>query len=221
MTVKNSYTKRHGALGFKLGMIRMPINGKMLAVTAIEMSNCTVTNHIHSDERGYTAVQLGIGSSKSINKPQVEMFKKMNLHSFKHLCEFRILTLDNIAAIGTQITADYFEQTDEKTPMYVDVSATSKGKGTAGGMKRWNFKGLRATHGVSVTHRHIGSTGNRTDPGRVFPGQKMPGHLGSERVTMRTLQVVHVDKVHNVIYVHGSVPGSKGQLVSIRDAVLG
>lgn len=221
MTVKNSYTKRHGALGFKLGMIRMPVNGKMLAVTAIDMSNCTVTNHMHADERGYTSVQLGIGSGKSIKKPQVEMFKKMNLHAFKHLREFRLLTLEGVSDIGTLITADYFEQKDEKSPIYVDISATSKGKGFAGGMKRWNFKGLRATHGVSVTHRHIGSTGNRTDPGRVFPGQKMPGHLGCDKVTMRTLKVVHVDKTHNVIYVHGSIPGSKGQLVSIRDAVLG
>ncbi len=221
MTVKNSYTKRHGALGFKLGMTRMPVNGKMLAVTAIDMSNCTVTNHVTEDQRGYTSVQVGIGSSKSIKKPQTDMFKKMNLHAFKHLREFRVLTLNGSVAIGEQIKASYFAQTDEKKPVYVDIASTSKGKGFAGGMKRWNFKGLRATHGVSVTHRHIGSTGNRTDPGRVFPGQKMPGHLGFERVTMRTLKVAHVDIENNVIYVHGSVPGSKGEVVSIRDAILG
>ena len=220
-TIKDSYSKRHGALGIKLGMIRMPVGDKLLAVTAIDLSDCTVTAHVDTAKRGYSAVQVGVGSSKSINKPQVKMFETLGTKAFKHLREFRVLNLDGAIAAGTQIKADYFKTDDEKKPLYVDVSAESKGKGFAGGMKRWNFHGLRATHGVSVSHRSLGSTGNRTDPGRVFPGRKMPGRLGGEKITVKTLKVVGIDTDNNVIFVHGSVPGSKGGMVTIRDAILG
>lgn len=221
MTIKNSYSKRHGALGIKLGMIRIPVGDKLLAVTAIDLADCTVVAHIDDVKRSYNAVQVGVGSSKSIKKPQIKMFEKLGTKSFKHLKEFRVLTLDGAIAAGEKIDADYFKSSDEKKALYVDVSSESKGKGFAGGMKRWNFHGLRATHGVSVSHRSLGSTGNRTDPGRVFPGRKMPGRLGGEKVTVKTLKVVGIDKEHNVIFVHGSVPGSKGGMVTIRDAILG
>jgi large subunit ribosomal protein L3 len=181
----------------------------------LKVDNCQVVSQKTNEKHGYTAVQLGVGVAKikRLSKAERGHFAAAKVEPKRKLQEFRV-SPENAIPVGAEITVDHFVP-----GQFVDVSGTSMGKGFAGGMKRWNFKGLRATHGVSVSHRSIGSTGNRQDPGKVFKNKKMPGHLGAERVTTQNIQVVKTDKERGLIMVKGSVPGVKGAWVSVRDAV--
>jgi len=164
---------------------------------------------------GYTAVQLAAGKAKAKNKSQAErgQFGRANVEPKAVVREFRV-SADNLLPVGAMISADHFVPGQK-----VDVSGVTIGKGFAGAMKRWNFGGLRATHGVSVSHRSHGSTGQRQDPGKVFKGKKMAGHLGDERVTTQNLQIVRVDAQRGLLFVRGAVPGAEGSWVEVRDAV--
>jgi large subunit ribosomal protein L3 len=168
-----------------------------------------------SDKHGYTALQLGVGSRKPkhTSNPERQRFAKVEIEPKRKIAEFRV-SAENLIEVGSEITADHFVP-----GQFVDVTGDSKGKGFQGAMKRWNFGGLRATHGVSISHRSHGSTGQRQDPGKVFKGKKMAGHLGDERVTTQNLVIAKVDVERGLVMVRGSVPGSKGGWVYIRDAV--
>jgi large subunit ribosomal protein L3 len=163
---------------------------------------------------GYTAVQLAAGATKAKNKSQAVrgQFARAKIEPKAIVREFRVSS-DNLLPVGAELSADHFVVGQK-----VDVAGISIGKGFAGAMKRWNFGGLRATHGVSVSHRSHGSTGQRQDPGRVFPGKKMAGHLGDERVTVQNLQIVRVDAARGLLFVKGAVPGAEGGWVEVRDA---
>jgi len=207
---------RSGLIALKLGMTRIYTEeGTQVPVTVLKVDNCQVVSQKTNEKHGYTAVQLGVGVAKikRLSKAERGHFAAAKVEPKRKLQEFRV-SPENAIPVGAEITVDHFVP-----GQFVDVSGTSMGKGFAGGMKRWNFKGLRATHGVSVSHRSIGSTGNRQDPGKVFKNKKMPGHLGAERVTTQNIQVVKTDKERGLIMVKGSVPGVKGAWVSVRDAV--
>ena len=207
---------RSGLIAQKLGMTRIyTVEGPVVPVTVLQVENCQVVSLKTNDKDGYTAVQLGAGvpKIKRLTKADRGHFAVAKVEPKRKLKEFRV-SPDNVIPVGAEITVDHFV-----AGQFVDVTATSTGKGFAGGMKRWNFKGLRATHGVSVSHRSIGSTGNRQDPGKVFKGKKMPGHLGAETVTTQNIVVVKTDTGRGLIMVRGSVPGVKGAWVSVRDAV--
>jgi large subunit ribosomal protein L3 len=167
------------------------------------------------DKNGYTALQVGVGRAKVKNVSQAERgrFAVAQVEPKRKLAEFRVSD-DALIPVGAEITADHFV-----AGQFVDVTGITTGKGFAGGMKRWNFGGLRATHGVSVSHRSIGSTGGRQDPGKTFKNKKMPGHLGAERVTTQNLRVVQTDVERGLILVEGAVPGVSGGWIYIRDAV--
>jgi len=184
-------------------------------VTVLKVDNCQVVAQKTSDKDGYTALQLGAGipKIKRLTKAERGHFAVAKVEPKRKLKEFRV-SPDNVIPVGAEITVEHFVP-----GQFVDVTATSMGKGFAGGMKRWNFRGLRATHGVSVSHRSIGSTGNRQDPGKVFKNKKMPGHLGAETTTTQNIVVVKTDLDRGLILVKGSVPGVKGAWVSVRDAV--
>lgn len=207
---------RCGVIAKKLGMTRIwNESGESQSVTVLHLDNLTVTG-VRSQERdGYLAVQLGIGTRKvsRLNKAQREAFAKVEIDPKQKLVEFRVSS-ENLLAVGDQLTASHF-----LVGQLVDVTGTSIGKGFAGGMKRHGFGGLRATHGVSVSHRSHGSTGQRQDPGKVFKGKKMAGHMGVRRVTTQNLRVVRTDDERNLLLVEGAVPGSKNGWVLIRDAV--
>ena len=190
-------------------------DGQHIPVTVLKLENCQVVAHKTADKDGYTALQVGAGAIrlKNVNKAERGHFAKANVEPKRKLAEFRV-SPENLIEIGAEITAEHFV-----AGQYVDATGTSIGKGFAGGMKRWNFGGLRATHGVSVSHRSIGSTGQRQDPGKTFKGKKMPGHLGAETVTTQNLEVVKTDADRGLIMVRGSIPGSKGGWVHLRDAV--
>jgi large subunit ribosomal protein L3 len=207
---------RSGVIAQKLGMSRLfTEDGQHIPVTVLKLENCQVVAHKTADKDGYTALQVGAGAIrlKNVNKAERGHFAKANVEPKRKLAEFRV-SPENLIEIGAEITAEHFV-----AGQYVDATGTSIGKGFAGGMKRWNFGGLRATHGVSVSHRSIGSTGQRQDPGKTFKGKKMPGHLGAETVTTQNLEVVKTDADRGLIMVRGSVPGSKGGWVHLRDAV--
>jgi large subunit ribosomal protein L3 len=207
---------RSGLIAQKLGMTRIYTDeGRQVPVTVLKVDNCQVVAQKTADKHGYTAVQLGVGTPKikRLTKADRGHFAVAKVEPKRKLQEFRV-SQDNMIDVGSEITVDHFVP-----GQFVDVTGTSMGKGFAGGMKRWNFRGLRATHGVSVSHRSIGSTGNRQDPGKVFKNKKMPGHLGNERVTTLNIQVVKTDRDRGLIMVRGSVPGVKGAWVSVRDAV--
>lgn len=207
---------RSGVIAQKLGMTRLFTDeGQHVPVTVLKLDQCQVVAHKTQDKHGYTAVQLGAGRVKVNNLTKAERghFAKAHIEPKRRLAEFRV-SPDNLIAVGAEITAEHFVP-----GQYVDVTGISIGKGFAGAMKRWNFAGLRATHGVSISHRSHGSTGNRQDPGRVFPGKKMAGHLGSERVTTQNIEVVKTDATRGLIMVRGSVPGAKGGWVQLKDAV--
>lgn len=207
---------RSGLIAQKLGMTRIYTDeGTVVPVTVLKVDNCQVVSQKTNDKDGYTALQLGAGipKIKRLTKAERGHFAVAKVEPKRKLKEFRV-SPDNVIPVGAEITVDHFV-----AGQFVDVTATSTGKGFAGGMKRWNFKGLRATHGVSVSHRSIGSTGNRQDPGKVFKGKKMPGHLGAETVTTQNIVVVKTDTGRGLIMVRGSVPGVKGAWVSVRDAV--
>ena len=207
---------RSGLIAQKLGMTRIyTAEGTVVPVTVLQVENCQVVSLKTNDKDGYTAVQLGAGvpKIKRLTKADRGHFAVAKVEPKRKLKEFRV-SPDNVIPVGAEITVDHFV-----AGQFVDVTATSMGKGFAGGMKRWNFKGLRATHGVSVSHRSIGSTGNRQDPGKVFKNKKMPGHMGAETVTTQNIVVVKTDTGRGLILVKGSVPGVKGTWVSVRDAV--
>jgi large subunit ribosomal protein L3 len=207
---------RSGVIAQKVGMTRIfTATGEHVPVTVLKVDKLQVLAHRTQDANGYTAVQLGVGERKAQRVTLAERghFAKAKVAPKRKVAEFRV-SAENLIEVGAEITVDHFVQ-----GQFVDVTGTSQGKGFAGAMKRWNFGGLRATHGVSVSHRSHGSTGQRQDPGKVFKGKKMAGHLGDERVTTLNLQIAGVDKDKGLILVRGAVPGSKGGWVYVRDAV--
>jgi large subunit ribosomal protein L3 len=206
---------RTGLIAEKVGMTRVfDAEGAHVPVTVLKMDGCQVVAQRTADKDGYTAVQLGLGKAKvkNVTKPMRGHFAKAKVEPKRKLIEFRV-SADALVDVGAELSAEHFVP-----GQFVDVTATSIGKGFAGVMKRHNFGGLRATHGVSVSHRSHGSTGNRQDPGRTFPGKKMAGHLGAERVTTQNLKIVSVDAARGLILVQGSVPGANGGYVMVRDA---
>ena len=207
---------RTGLLAQKLGMTRIfAADGNHLPVTVLKVDHCQVVAVRTDETNGYNAVQLGVGKAKvkNVSKAQRGHFAKAKVEPKRKLAEFRV-SKDNLLEVGAELSAAHFV-----VGQFVDVVGTTIGKGFAGSMKRWNFGGLRATHGVSVSHRSHGSTGNRQDPGRTFPGKKMAGHLGVERVTQQNLKIVQTDADQGLIYVHGAVPGHEGSYVLVKDAV--
>jgi large subunit ribosomal protein L3 len=208
--------QRTGLVAQKMGMTRVfTAEGDQVPVTVLKVDECRVVAHRTAETNGYTALQIGVGAAKvkNVSKAMRGHYAKAKVEPRKKLVEFRV-SPDALVDVGAEITADHFV-----VGQYVDVTGVTIGKGFAGGMKRWNFGGLRATHGVSVSHRSHGSTGNRQDPGRTFPGKKMAGHLGAEQVTTLNLKVVSVDADQGLVVINGSVPGSEGGWVLIRDAV--
>jgi large subunit ribosomal protein L3 len=207
---------RTGLIAQKLGMTRVfADDGNHVAVTVLRVVNCQVVAQRTLDKDGYVALQLGVGGAKvkNVTKPQRGHFAKAKVEPKARLAEFRV-SEDALVDVGAEITAAHFV-----AGQYVDVTGTSIGKGFAGGMKRHNFHGLRATHGVSVSHRSLGSTGQRQDPGKTFKNKKMAGHLGAERVTTQSLRIVGADAERGILLIRGSVPGSEGGWVLIKDAV--
>ena len=207
---------RSGVIAQKLGMTRIFTDaGEHVPVTVLKVDQCQVVAHRTMDKNGYTALQVGVGKAKvkNVSKAERGRFAVANVEPKRKIAEFRV-SEDAVIPVGAEITADHFV-----AGQFVDVTGTTMGKGFAGGMKRWNFGGLRATHGVSVSHRSIGSTGGRQDPGKTFKNKKMPGHLGAERVTTQNLRVVSTDVERGLILVEGAVPGVAGGWIYIRDAV--
>ena len=207
---------RTGVIAKKLGMTRIfRDDGRHVPVTVLALENNEVVAVKTADKDGYVAVQLGAGSKKAKNtsKPERGHFAKAEVEPKARVAEFRVAE-DALLAPGDVISADHFV-----AGQYVDVTGVTQGKGFAGVMKRWEFGGLRATHGVSVSHRSHGSTGQRQDPGKVFKGKKMAGHMGDKQRTQQNLEIVSTDVERGLIFVRGSVPGSKGGWLLIKDAV--
>jgi large subunit ribosomal protein L3 len=207
---------RSGVIAQKLGMTRVfTEGGEHVPVTVLKLDGCQVVAHRTKDRDGYVALQLGAGKAKpkNVSKAERERFAIAKVEPRMKLVEFRVDDA-GVIPVGAEITADHFVP-----GQFVDVTGITTGKGFAGGMKRWNFGGLRATHGVSVSHRSIGSTGGRQDPGKTFKNKKMPGHLGVERVTTLNLKVVRCDVERGLILVEGAVPGTKGGWITLRDAI--
>ena len=207
---------RSGLIAQKVGMTRVFTDaGEQVGVTVLNVDNCQVVAQRTVDKNGYAAVQLGVGLRKVRNTPKALRghFAKASVEPKRKVAEFRV-SPDNLIDVGAEITADHFV-----VGQFVDVTGTSIGKGFQGVMKRWNFSGGRATHGNSVSHRVAGSTGQRQDPGKVFKGKKMAGHMGDERITTMNLKIVQTDADRGLIMVEGAVPGAKGGWILIRDAV--
>ena len=207
---------RSGVIAQKVGMTRLFTEaGEHIPVTVLKLDGCQVVAHKTSDKNGYTALQLGSGTAKAnrVTKAERQRFAIAQVVPKRKIAEFRV-SPDNMIEVGAEITADHFIQ-----GQLVDVTGTSVGKGFQGPMKRHNFSGLRASHGVSISHRSHGSTGQRQDPGRVFKGKKMAGHMGDERVTTQNLVVAKIDAELGLVFIRGAVPGSKGGWVYVRDAV--
>jgi large subunit ribosomal protein L3 len=207
---------RSGVIAQKVGMTRIFTDaGEHVPVTVLRLENLQVLSHRTVEKNGYTAIQVGGGTRKPsrLTKADRGTFAKAEVEPKRKIAEFRV-SPENLIEVGAEITADHFVP-----GQFVDVTGTTQGKGFQGPMKRWNFGGLRATHGVSVTHRSHGSTGQRQDPGKVFKGKKMAGHMGDERVTTQNLVVAKIDKERGLVMVRGAVPGSKGGWVVVRDAV--
>ena len=206
---------RSGIIAKKVGMTRLFLeDGKQVPVTVLHMENLQVIAQRTSDANGYTAVQLGAGTvkAKNVSKAMRGHFAVAKVEPKRKVAEFRVAP-ENLIDVGAEITADHYSE-----GQFVDVSGTSIGKGFAGAMKRHNFKGLRASHGVSISHRSHGSTGQCQGPGKVFKGKKMAGHMGAARVTTQNLQVVKTDADRGLIMIKGAVPGSKGGWVTVKDA---
>lgn len=206
---------RTGLIAQKLGMTRVfAEDGAHVPVTLLKVAGCQVIAVRTEESNGYNAVQLGLDKAKvkNVSKAQRGHFAKAKVEPKQKIAEFRV-TKDALLEVGAELSADHFV-----TGQFVDVTGTTIGKGFAGSMKRWNFGGLRASHGVSVSHRSHGSTGNRQDPGRTFPGKKMAGHLGDERVTTQNLKVIGTDPALGIVMVKGAVPGHEGSYVLIKDA---
>ena len=207
---------RSGVIAQKLGMTRVfKDSGEQVPVTVLKLEGCQVVAHRTEAVNGYTALQLGVGHAKpqNVSKAERQRFAIAKVEPKMKLAEFRV-PADKMLPVGAEITADHFI-----AGQFVDVTGTSMGKGFAGGMKRWNFRGLRATHGVSVSHRSIGSTGMRQDPGRTFKNKKMPGHMGDDRITTLNLKVVQTDVARGLVLVEGAVPGVAGAWIFMRDAI--
>ncbi|MBV9076133.1 MAG: 50S ribosomal protein L3 [Methylobacteriaceae bacterium] len=207
---------RSGVIAQKVGMTRIFTDaGEHVPVTVLKVDNCQVVAHRTMEKNGYVAVQVGVGQAKvkNVSKAERGRFAVAKVEPKRKLAEFRV-SLDALIPVGAEITADHF-----LPGQFVDVTGTTLGKGFAGGMKRWNFGGLRATHGVSISHRSIGGTGGRQDPGKTFKNKKMPGHLGVEQVTTQNLRVVQTDPERGLILVEGAVPGHAGGWIFVRDAV--
>ncbi|MFC3072598.1 50S ribosomal protein L3 [Shinella pollutisoli] len=207
---------RSGVIAQKVGMTRVYNDaGEHIPVTVLRLDNVQVVAQRTQDKNGYTAVQLGAGTSKVKNTTKAErgQFAAASVEPKAKLVEFRV-SEDNLIDVGAELTASHFV-----AGQLVDVTGTTIGKGFAGAMKRHNFGGLRATHGVSISHRSHGSTGSNQDPGRVWKGKRMAGHMGQTRVTTQNLEVVSTDEERGLILVKGAVPGSKGSWIVVRDAV--
>lgn len=209
-----------GIIGKKIGMSRIyDSKGAVIPVTLIQLYECCVSDVNPLEDKDYVNVTLSYDKPKNpekkLNKSILGIYKKKNLDPYSKMTTVR-MSKDKTFNIGDILKADFLEG----TPL-VDVVGISKGKGFAGGMKRWNFRGLEASHGVSVTHRSIGSTGNRMSPAKVFKGKKMPGQLGDEQVTVKNLKVVDIDTADNIVCVKGAIPGFKGRDVIIKTAKRG
>jgi large subunit ribosomal protein L3 len=207
---------RTGLLAKKLGMTRyFDTEGLHVPVTVLSLEGCTVVAQRTKAKDGYVALQLGAGAKKAKNtsNPERVRFAKAQVEPKAVLAEFRV-SEDNLIEVGAELSAEHFVIGQK-----VDIQGTTIGKGFAGAMKRWNFGGMRATHGVSVSHRAHGSTGQRQDPGKTFAGKKMAGHYGVETVTTLNLEVVRVDAERGLVFIRGAVPGAEGSYVKVRDAV--
>jgi large subunit ribosomal protein L3 len=207
---------RSGVIAQKLGMSRVFTEaGEQVPVTVLKLQNCQVVAQRTDAKDGYTALQLGSGTRKVKRTPKALRghFATASVEPKRKVAEFRV-DAENLIAVGAELTADHFV-----TGQFVDVTGTSIGKGFAGPMKRWNFRGLRATHGVSISHRSHGSTGGRQDPGKTFKNKKMAGHMGVDRVTTLNLKVVQTDVERGLVLVEGAVPGNNGGWITVRDAV--
>jgi len=207
---------RTGVIAKKVGMTRLfQADGRHVPVTVLQLDEVQVIGRREMDRDGYAAVQLGAGKAKTknVSKPQRVAFGKAEIEPKVRVAEFRVAE-DALLDVGALISADHFVP-----GQMVDVAGVTQGKGFAGAMKRWNFGGLRATHGVSVSHRSHGSTGNRQDPGRVFKNKKMAGHMGARNRTQQNLEVVRTDPIRGLLFIKGSVPGHKGAWLTVSDAV--
>ncbi|MFP6710587.1 MAG: 50S ribosomal protein L3 [Rhodospirillales bacterium] len=207
---------RTGLIAQKLGMsAHFADDGRHIPVTVLKVDNCQVIAQRTEEKDGYTAVQLGVGEAKvkNVSKPMRGHFAKSKVEPKSQVFEFRV-TDDAMIDVGVELTADHFV-----AGQYVDVVGTTQGKGFAGAMKRHGFKGLRASHGVSISHRSHGSTGQCQDPGKVFKGKKMAGHMGATQVTAQSLEIVLTDAERGIIMVKGAIPGSKGGYILVKDAL--
>jgi large subunit ribosomal protein L3 len=207
---------RTGLLAEKLGMFRVfTEDGAHIPVTVLQVRDCEVVAARRPDKHGYSALQIGFGSAKAsrVTTPMRGHFAKAGVVPKARLAEFRV-SEDALLDPGTALSVEHFV-----VGQFVDVCGTSIGKGFAGAMKRWGFKGLRASHGVSISHRSHGSTGNRQDPGKVFKNKKMAGHMGQRRVTVQNLEVVGIDRERGLVLVKGAVPGARGGVVRVRDSI--
>lgn len=207
-------------IGKKVGMSAFfKEDGSVVPVTAIFVGKNVLLGVKTVESDGYESLIIGSGNiakKKRVNKPQLKIFEKANLEPRALVKEFRLAK--SSFGEGVNIGAE-FPVNNSMTGLFVDVSGITKGKGFQGGMKRWGFAGLRASHGVSVSHRSVGSTGNRTEPGRVFKGKKMPGHMGVAARTVQNLVVLSVDEANGLIFVNGSIPGAAGSYVSVVNSV--
>ncbi|MGB7374766.1 50S ribosomal protein L3 [Pontixanthobacter sp.] len=208
---------RTGVIAKKVGMTRLfQEDGRHVPVTVLALEDCQVVSHRTAGRDGYSALQVGSGVAKQKNvaKPQREHFAKAEVPLKQKVAEFRLDNDEGLLPVGATISADHFIAGQK-----VDITGHTQGKGFAGAMKRWGFGGLRATHGVSLSHRSHGSTGNRQDPGRVFKGKKMAGHMGDRQRTQQNLEIVRTDATRGLLFVKGSVPGHKNAWLVVRDAV--
>ena len=208
---------RTGVIAKKMGMMRLfNEDGRHVPVTVLALEGCQVVGERNQERDGYFAVRLGAGArkAKNVNKPQRGEFAKAQVEPKARVVEFRVDNAEGLLPVGAAISADHFID-----GQLVDISGHTQGKGFAGAMKRWGFGGMRATHGVSISHRAHGSTGQRQDPGKVFKNKKMAGHMGDRQRTQQNLEIVRTDVARGLIFVKGSVPGAKNGWLMVRDAV--
>ena len=208
---------RTGVIAKKMGMMRLfNEDGRHVPVTVLALEGCQVVGARSVEKDGYFAVRLGAGArkAKNVNKPQRGEFAKAQVEPKARVAEFRVADENGLLPVGAAISAEHF-----LAGQLVDITGHTQGKGFAGGMKRWGFGGMRATHGVSISHRALGSTGQRQDPGKVFKNKKMAGHMGDKQRTQQNLEVVRTDAERGLIFVKGSVPGAKNGWLLIKDAV--
>jgi large subunit ribosomal protein L3 len=208
---------RTGVIAKKMGMMRLfNEDGRHVPVTVLALEGCQVVGARNEERDGYYAVRLGAGArkAKNVNKPQRGEFAKAQVEPKARVAEFRVDNADGLLPVGATVSADHFID-----GQLVDITGHTQGKGFAGAMKRWGFGGMRASHGVSITHRAHGSTGQRQDPGKVFKNKKMAGHMGDRQRTQQNLEIVRTDVARGLIFVKGSVPGAKNGWLLVRDAV--